>query len=205
VFGEKGYRDATNAEICRTAEANSAAINYHFGSKSRLYEATWEFLTEEVDRLCPLEGGVPSDASPEERLRGVIHAHLQRAVDDRLHHFHAILMVELFYPTGIVDALLARRIERNRKLLHGIVAQLLGEGCTEEDLVLCEMSVITQCHVTHRRRFSTAREDGRPVRRPPWHITMDGLDRQVDHITRFCLGGIRAVREGIQSRRMQSE
>ena len=37
AFAEKGYRDATNAEICQRAQVNSAAINYHFGSKDALY------------------------------------------------------------------------------------------------------------------------------------------------------------------------
>ena len=33
VFIEKGFRDATVAEICARAEANISAVNYHFGSK----------------------------------------------------------------------------------------------------------------------------------------------------------------------------
>lgn len=32
VFIEKGFRDATVAEICSRAEVNISAINYHFGS-----------------------------------------------------------------------------------------------------------------------------------------------------------------------------
>ena len=33
IFADKGFRDATTAEICRRAKANIAAVNYHFGSK----------------------------------------------------------------------------------------------------------------------------------------------------------------------------
>ena len=33
VFADKGYRAATVVEICTAAEANIAAVNYHFGNK----------------------------------------------------------------------------------------------------------------------------------------------------------------------------
>ena len=36
VFARKGFREATIAEICRQAAANTAAISYHFGSKEAL-------------------------------------------------------------------------------------------------------------------------------------------------------------------------
>jgi AcrR family transcriptional regulator len=37
IFADKGFRDATTAEICRRAKATIAAVNYHFGGKERLY------------------------------------------------------------------------------------------------------------------------------------------------------------------------
>jgi len=41
VFAEKGFRQATIAEIRRKARANIAAVNYHFGSKQALYKEAW--------------------------------------------------------------------------------------------------------------------------------------------------------------------
>ena len=41
IFAEKGFRDATVAEICEAAEANIAAVNYHFGNKETLYDEVW--------------------------------------------------------------------------------------------------------------------------------------------------------------------
>lgn len=70
VFGERGYRDATHAEICRRAGVNTAAINYHFGSKNGLYQATWEYATSRADALYPLDGGVCADASGRSVWRG---------------------------------------------------------------------------------------------------------------------------------------
>ncbi|MHB1378998.1 MAG: TetR/AcrR family transcriptional regulator, partial [Desulfurivibrionaceae bacterium] len=33
IFAAKGFRETTIAEICKQAEANTAAVSYHFGSK----------------------------------------------------------------------------------------------------------------------------------------------------------------------------
>ena len=63
VFAEKGYRDATIAEICRRAQSNVAAVNYHFGSKDELYIAVWKNAFEEALRIYPPDGGLPPDAS----------------------------------------------------------------------------------------------------------------------------------------------
>ena len=44
VFLEKGYDAATIRDICAKAEANVAAVNYHFGSKDALHAAVLEHI-----------------------------------------------------------------------------------------------------------------------------------------------------------------
>lgn len=39
AFADKGYAGTTSKEICQRANANTAAVNYHFGSKEKLYAA----------------------------------------------------------------------------------------------------------------------------------------------------------------------
>ena len=103
VFAEKGYRDATHAEICRRAGTNVAAVNYYFESKEALYRAAFEHLARKADTLYPLDGDLPPTAAPEERLRAFIHAHLSRMFDPkRLGHLHRIRMAEMFDSTGLL-------------------------------------------------------------------------------------------------------
>jgi len=57
VFIEKGFRDATVAEICSRAEANISAVNYHFGSKEALNQEAWRHSFTESLKTYPLDGG----------------------------------------------------------------------------------------------------------------------------------------------------
>lgn len=188
VFGERGYRDATHAEICRRAGVNTAAINYHFGSKNGLYQATWEYATSRADALYPLDGGVCADASGEERLAGLVRAMLQRRADEeQLGHLHSIRMMELVNPTGLLDDAIAAWHETSRRHFLAAIRDLLGPHATETDLDLCEMSVVSQCIMAFKRKRA-------------WALKADAVDVLASHIMGFCLAGIASVRAEIRQR-----
>jgi AcrR family transcriptional regulator len=46
IFADKGFHNTTVADICEKAEANIAAVNYHFGDKESLYDAVWHHAFE---------------------------------------------------------------------------------------------------------------------------------------------------------------
>ncbi len=194
VFGEKGYHDATHAEICRRADANTAAINYHFGSKDELYRAAWRHLAERADELYPLGGEAGAGASARARLRAHIGSLVRRMTDrGDLRHCHSIRMRELAHPTGLLDDEIAARIGRARKRMLSILRELLGDRATERDLELCEMSVVSQCLITRPRPRCRAHAEF-------WQFALSDVEHLVDHITRFSFSGIEAVRCDIEAR-----
>ena len=72
VFGKKGFWSATHEDICTKAGANTAAINYHFGSKENLYIEAWKYTFEQSMKKHPPEGGaLPTDPASN-RIRGRI-------------------------------------------------------------------------------------------------------------------------------------
>ncbi len=54
VFGRQGFDAASTREIARSADANLAAIVYHFGSKEGLHQAVAEHVVDEISsRIGP--------------------------------------------------------------------------------------------------------------------------------------------------------
>lgn len=194
VFADKGYRDATHAEICRLAGTNIASINYYFDSKETLYRAVFEHLAEKADSLYPLDGGLPADSDPEQRLRSFIRGHLSRMFDpERLGYLHRIRMAEMFDPTGLLTETLERRLAQDREHVQRVLRDLLGSQARQRDVEWCEMSIVGQC-------FMSAPGPGDSKRHKVFGFTAIDVDHLAEHITAFSLAGIKAVRQGIQER-----
>jgi len=190
VFAEKGFQDASVAEICERAGANVAAVNYHFGGKDALYAEVWRYTFDTFMQAYPLDGGLPPDAHPEDRLFARIHALLQRVFDDgRVGQCFRIGLRELVNPSAALEDTKRELIGPHRKRTQELVRELLGPEASDEDVLFCEISIINQClsvnFFQERRKFLLGRE----------RISKNAVEHLARHITKFSLGGIRAVRE----------
>ena len=59
IFAENGFRNTTIADICEAADANIAAVNYHFGDKESLYDAVWRHAAAIAKKIHPIDGNLP--------------------------------------------------------------------------------------------------------------------------------------------------
>lgn len=195
IFAEKGFWETTHAEICEKARANTAAVNYHFGSKENLYVEAWKHSFEESIRAHPPDGGVAPQAPVQERLYARILSLMQRIADPQTHDID-LVRKELTNPTGLLREPMRQAIEPIEQGFSSIVRELLGEGAGEQQVSLCQMSIMTQClDPMMRSRFA-----GKMPKAPP-----SGLPRNIEqlarHITQFSLAGIRCVREESQEKK----
>jgi TetR/AcrR family transcriptional regulator, regulator of cefoperazone and chloramphenicol sensitivity len=196
IFAQKGYRDATIAEICKRAGANVAAVNYYFGNKETLYVEAWRLAFHRSLEAHSPSGGVPSDAPAEERLRGRIFAIMQRLADPKSHEFE-IIRKEMTNPTGLLAEVMRKSIEPLRRELGSIVRELLGEYASEQQVILCQMSIKAQCfdmiaRERHHKMFTAVGiKEAMPSERPK-------IEVMADHITRFSLAGIHEIRHQIE-------
>lgn len=195
VFACKGYYAATVAEICESAAANIAAVNYYFRSKENLYVEAWRHAFQQSIKRHPVGNGVPDDAQPDERLRGHVLCMLGRISDPRCHQFE-IMHKEMANPTGLLDEAIRESIEPIRRYVRAIVRDVLGERAAQEDVELCAMSIRNLCFgpMLKERRHRAARAGrGRPL--PRLNLSTEVL---ADHIARFSMAGMRAIRRHLE-------
>ncbi|HNY26469.1 MAG TPA: CerR family C-terminal domain-containing protein [Candidatus Sumerlaeota bacterium] len=198
LFSRKGFRATTIAEICQLAGTNIASVNYHFGDKDSLYIEAWRTAFRYAHEKYPVDGGVPTDASPEERLRGWIVSMLKRITDPECNDIEIIHM-EMTNPTGLLFGPMKEALVPIRKILCGILRDILGENASDEDIQLCQMSVISQCMNPPiiERRFLPRSTDEITFKPPPLDMKLEQI---AEHVIRFSLEGLKAIRQQIERR-----
>lgn len=184
VFAARGYEVATTREICQRAEANIAAVNYHFGDKHRLYvEAVREAHCVRAEQ-APLPEW-PVETPPAERLREFIRHLLQRMLYEERPAWHLELaMRELARPTDACVEVVNDYIRPMAETLEAILRELLPAEMSRGEVYLVGNSIVAQCLFYHQNRPIISLLMGQE--------TFDGLsiDQLAAHVARFTLAAL---------------
>ncbi|KAB1441477.1 TetR/AcrR family transcriptional regulator [Pseudodesulfovibrio senegalensis] len=196
VFADKGYSAATVREICGLAQANVAAVNYHFGGKEPLYRSVLEHIFVRVQaeqNRADLKRN--PDASPEERLE----AYIRQKVEDIYNSDNdggpvaahwAIFLMEVANPSTNLDFLVEHYVQAPADELRSIVADILQTPPTDPVVLNCALSIWGQLLDPLVMMPLTDRMD------PPRPHVQDNLEQFTEHLVRFTLGGIHAMKHG---------
>ena len=181
AFGERGFEGVTIREICRKAEANIAAVNYHFGDKEKLYQAV---IADLAGRAIAREAGVPAEEQLRRFVRGLLRDLLGSGASSR---FARILVREMSQPSAAFDAMLEQSIRPMQAELHEILRQLIGDR-PPRTIAKCAVSILGQVFQYHYVRPTLKRLS-------PIYADLDQhVEELTDHITRFSLSGIDKLR-----------
>jgi AcrR family transcriptional regulator len=191
VFAAKGFRDATVAEICDAAEANIAAVNYHFGSKEALYDAVWHHAFNLAAAAYPIDAVLPDAPTLFDYLNRFSHALLQRMFSEtETGLFAKLLYREMASPTLALDQIAREVLEPQSKFLLQIIKTSLEDPIDEDTLKLCLHSIIGQCAFYNFSRPLRERVLGSKP------LSKEEIEHTARHIATFSLGGIREVQKG---------
>ncbi len=186
VFAEKGYRDATVADVCEAAGANIAAVNYHFGSKENLFRHVLRDAFFRADAIYPIHGSLPPGSPAEQRLHAFMAALIRRNFDDGPAGDFNRIMMHHGTRDSAPDAMIhSEMADLQGNTLDAILAELLGTRAREL-LVTCKLNVIGLCvfpGVAHRLRSHLFPEKPKPAH----------LKRFIDRQHAFALAGLSAL------------
>jgi TetR/AcrR family transcriptional regulator, regulator of cefoperazone and chloramphenicol sensitivity len=184
AFAERGYEAVGIREICQQADANVAAVNYHFGDKRGLYIACLRHAQScRVDELSPPQW--PADFPPADKLREFIRAMLESKLRSERPRWHLELMLrEMVRPTDACREIVEDYIRPMAETLAGILQELFPGSSWNRQSWLIGFSVVSQVlfYYVHQ-----------PVVRllmGPEAFDSLSLEELTDHITRFCLAAI---------------
>jgi len=194
VFAENGFKNTTVRDICKRADVNVAAVNYHFGSKEKLYEAVWENSNRAAVEKRMDELDLARTDDPEKRIRLFVKTLLRNILDqNRPEWDFRIVAHEMISPTAAFDIIVERAIRPGFLFLKELVQEMLGEDVPKEKVEKCTLSIVGQCLYY---RFAN------PVVRqllPEQTFDEKGLEEIADHITEFSLSALKQLRAGIEN------
>ncbi len=142
VFSQNGFQGATVREICRRAEANVAAVNYHFGGK--------DGLLAEVLNFAPLKAlqaaNATTSACPRERLQLFIHDFIHMLLDEQHASLQCQIMArELADPTPALDQIVRDAVAPLHEFLGNLLREIGGKSLSEAQLRRSVYSILGQC------------------------------------------------------------
>ena len=200
VFARKGYEAATVRRICGLAGANVAAVNYHFGGKKALYAAVLKHVFEAAGAGVPDKTLTFQDPSlpPEERLRTYILSYFHWVFGsekgkEEYSNLSTIFIMEMARPSEGLDKVVEKYIRPQAAMLMDILQDVLGPDAPERVLRACTASVVGQIlHYCLLRPVSVRLF-------PNYPDVQDILEVLSEHVARFSLGGLEAVKKALSS------
>ena len=142
VFSQNGFQGATVREICRRAEANVAAVNYHFGGKDGLLAEALNFASLKALQ----KENAQADSCPRTRLKLFIHDFMLMLLDEKNASLQCQIMArELADPTPALDQIVRDAVAPLHEFLGQLLREISGKNMTEAELRRSVYSILGQC------------------------------------------------------------
>jgi AcrR family transcriptional regulator len=182
VFAELGFRGATVREICRRAEVNVAAVNYHFNGKEALFLAALQ-----LEPIGNLIAASSEPGSAEVRLARLIQNFMTRLMGGCCTPHSRLIMRELLEPSPALDIIAKEIVAPLHEHLASLVREIAGDGTAPEQVRRCVFSIVGQCSY-----YRNTREMNRSLY-PELNYDEQEIEATARHIAEFSLAGMKRM------------
>jgi AcrR family transcriptional regulator len=184
LFAQRGFSKVTVREICTSARANVAAVNYHFDGKRGLYDEVVRSAIKTMQSTTDAIREAGSGRPAEDQLAAYVSIFLKRVVAARDGWIHQLMMRELSDPTPALDLVMKKVVHPRTEYLREVIASMLHCASSDARVERCAMSVQSQCLALLTHPVAALR---------PKSLSERELDLMAQHIAQFSLGGVRAI------------
>jgi TetR/AcrR family transcriptional regulator, regulator of cefoperazone and chloramphenicol sensitivity len=144
LFADRGFRKVTVRDICRAAQVNVAAVNYHFGDKLGLYQEVLQRAIDAMRGTTEEARRLGAGLSAEERLRRFVAVFVKRILTSGSQTIHRLIHREINDPTPAFDRLVEEGVRPRIEYLAGLVGEIIGCSPTDERALWCAFSIQAQ-------------------------------------------------------------
>lgn len=188
VFSGHGYEGGSVRLITQRAQANQAAINYHFGGKEGLYRAVLDAAADALEKESFLDAEQLDRLPPEEALRLYLRQFLSPLVKrDRVSQYLRLYTWESVRPSAVFKSFVEARPPRIFRLAERVVRRFLPEDAAREEIAIRSVWLAQQPIFFVREAEMLALA--------PFGMTFDaaGVERLVERLARLSLAGLRGA------------
>lgn len=185
LFAAHGYAEATSKAIAARAEVDLASINYHFGSRSGLYQAVLAEAHRRLMDVADLQRLAQSRLAATDKLRAVIGHLVGNALSGAENWHISVLTAEILAPSSHIQVLFESEIPRKIAVVMAIASDISGIPQDDPALQRCLLSVIAPCLLLQIGR--------RGVPGPVQAMLRMPAETLVDHLSRFAIAGLEAI------------
>jgi AcrR family transcriptional regulator len=189
VFAQRGFKAATIQEISQRANANIAAVNYHFRDKETLYREVFRYAMEQSRERYLAHPMDTSERRPAQRLKLELRRYLNVTFSRNRAPWQAMMFFrEMLEPTDVFDSLVDDQMRPYQELMESLVREVVGPQAQEHVVRFSAFGAISLCG-----SFQTAQKYIKKLY-PDERFGGDSSDELADLIATFVIGGLRALK-----------
>lgn len=185
LFATAGYAETSNKAIAAHAQVDLASINYHFGSRSGLYQAVLAAAHDQLLGIADLRQLVDNGSSPASKLRVLIEQLVAHATQEPQAWQLRVIAREVLVPTAHLQILFQDEALPKMVLVKRILSEITKIPVDDPALTRCQLSVIAPCLMLL--------VGGRSFPGPLKSVFQMPSQAIANHLYLFAMGGLKAI------------
>lgn len=144
LFATTGYAETASKTVAAAAGVDLASINYHFGSRSGLYQAVLVEAHRRIISLDDLQRIVDGELPAHQKLAWCIDSLIEAAMDN--HGWHArIFARELLAPSSNLKTLFEEDLQPKFAIIRRILGEVTGIPADDPAVLRSMINIAAPC------------------------------------------------------------